>query len=223
MARRGDGIYLRSRTWWLDFTHEGKRHITRLGKNISRTTAVRLARVKRAAVLKGEAGLSAGREVDQVTRMALNGIALAEPRGRGRGGWVYLLDAGGVRYKIGHTVNLKHRLAEIGTSSPVPIRLHSYVMAKDAAQAERDLHRQFARYRVRGEWFEIPPRLVPRLQRLMMFAALEGPRQTGYRVSGVLELREDDREAVAELLADMLVAAVEQPILAPGEDPGGGH
>lgn len=26
MARRGDGIYLRGRTWWLDFSHQGRRH-----------------------------------------------------------------------------------------------------------------------------------------------------------------------------------------------------
>jgi hypothetical protein len=52
MARRGDGIYQRGKTWYLDFTHEGRRHVTRLGKNITRTVAVELARVERAAVLK---------------------------------------------------------------------------------------------------------------------------------------------------------------------------
>ena len=57
MARRGDGIYQRGETWWLDFTHRGERHVARLGKNISRTVAGELARVQRAAVLKGEAGL----------------------------------------------------------------------------------------------------------------------------------------------------------------------
>lgn len=57
MARRGDGIYLRGKTWWLDFTHEGKRHVTRLGRNISRTVAGELARVQRGAILKGEAGI----------------------------------------------------------------------------------------------------------------------------------------------------------------------
>jgi hypothetical protein len=41
MARRGDGIYLRGKTWWLDFTHEGKRHVARSGKGINRTVAGR--------------------------------------------------------------------------------------------------------------------------------------------------------------------------------------
>jgi hypothetical protein len=26
MARRGDGIYLDGRTWWLDFMHDGRRN-----------------------------------------------------------------------------------------------------------------------------------------------------------------------------------------------------
>ena len=62
MARRGDGIYLRGKTWWLDFTHEGKRHVTRLGRNISRTVAGELARVQRGATLKGEAGIAQKRK-----------------------------------------------------------------------------------------------------------------------------------------------------------------
>jgi integrase len=57
MARRGDGIYLRGKTWWLDFVHDGRRHVARLGKGISRTVAGELAQVKRAAILKGEAGI----------------------------------------------------------------------------------------------------------------------------------------------------------------------
>ncbi len=48
MARRGDGIYLRGRTWWLDFRHDGRRYVVRLGKQINRTVAGELAQVKRA-------------------------------------------------------------------------------------------------------------------------------------------------------------------------------
>jgi hypothetical protein len=39
MARRGDGIFLRGRTWWLDFRHDGQRHVVRIGKGINRTVA----------------------------------------------------------------------------------------------------------------------------------------------------------------------------------------
>ena len=64
MARRGDGIYLRGNTWWLEFVHDGKRHYARLGKGINRTVAGELAQVKRAAILKGEAGIGGPRRRD---------------------------------------------------------------------------------------------------------------------------------------------------------------
>src|ERR1043165_9811829 len=57
MARHGDGLYLRGQTWYLDCRIDGKRHVVKLGKNIKRTVAGELANVKRAAILKGEAGI----------------------------------------------------------------------------------------------------------------------------------------------------------------------
>lgn len=57
MTTRGSGIYLRGRTWWLDFTHFGNRHVLRLGKSISRTVAGEIAQVERSKILRGEAGI----------------------------------------------------------------------------------------------------------------------------------------------------------------------
>ena len=57
MARRGDGLYLRGKTWYLDFRYDGTRHVVRLGRNINRTAASEIATVKRGAILKGEAGI----------------------------------------------------------------------------------------------------------------------------------------------------------------------
>jgi integrase len=57
MVKRGDGIYKRGNTWWLDFKHEGKRHYERLGKFISKTAAREIAQVKQSQILKGEAGI----------------------------------------------------------------------------------------------------------------------------------------------------------------------
>src|SRR5687767_11744216 len=62
MARNGDGLYLRGKTWYLDFRHHGQRHVARLGKAITRTVARELAQVKRAAILKGEAGIGQKRK-----------------------------------------------------------------------------------------------------------------------------------------------------------------
>src|ERR1051325_1067572 len=57
MARHGDGLYLRGQTWYLDCRIDGKRHVAKLGKHIKRSVASELADVKRAAILKGEAGI----------------------------------------------------------------------------------------------------------------------------------------------------------------------
>ena len=62
MARTGEGLYPRGKTWYLDFRHDGQRHVIRLGKSISRTVARELAQVKRAAILKGEAGIGGKRK-----------------------------------------------------------------------------------------------------------------------------------------------------------------
>jgi integrase len=55
--RRGDGLVLRGKSWYLDARINGTRHVVRLGKNISRSVAGELASVKRTAILKGEAGI----------------------------------------------------------------------------------------------------------------------------------------------------------------------
>jgi hypothetical protein len=39
MARRGDGLYLRGQTWYLDCRINGGRHVVKLGKNIKATEA----------------------------------------------------------------------------------------------------------------------------------------------------------------------------------------
>jgi len=58
MARKGDGLYLRKNTWWLDAIINGQRYQIRLGKNIKRSAAADIAMMKRSAILKGEAGIA---------------------------------------------------------------------------------------------------------------------------------------------------------------------
>ena len=62
MARRGDALYLRGKTWYLDATINGVRHQKRLGKHISRSVALELAQMQRGAILKGEAGIGKKRK-----------------------------------------------------------------------------------------------------------------------------------------------------------------
>jgi hypothetical protein len=62
MTRKGDGLYLRGKVWYLDAHTNGHRHVVRLGKGIIRTVAGELANVKRAAIPKGEAGIGKKRK-----------------------------------------------------------------------------------------------------------------------------------------------------------------
>jgi hypothetical protein len=62
MARRGDGIYQRGRTWWLDFVPRGNRHVVRIGSNVNRTVAKEIAQVERGKILRGEAGIEKKRK-----------------------------------------------------------------------------------------------------------------------------------------------------------------
>lgn len=62
MARRGDGILLRGRTFWLDCRINGQRHTVRLGKGITPAAAREIAQVKRSAILRGEAGIGRKRK-----------------------------------------------------------------------------------------------------------------------------------------------------------------
>ena len=64
MARRGEGLVLRRKTWWLDFAIRGIRHQARLGKNINRTVASELAAIARSKILRSEAGIGGKKRKD---------------------------------------------------------------------------------------------------------------------------------------------------------------
>ncbi len=62
MPRKGDGLFLRRSTWYLDCRLKGTRHVVWLGKGITRSVAREIAQVKRGAILKGEEGIGKKRK-----------------------------------------------------------------------------------------------------------------------------------------------------------------
>src|SRR3989442_11930126 len=80
MARRGDGLVLRGKTYWLDFIHMGERHQARLGRNINKTVARELAAVERAKILRGEAGIGRKRKDILFDRAAQEFLSWAETK-----------------------------------------------------------------------------------------------------------------------------------------------
>lgn len=94
MARRGDAIHLRGKTWYLDCVINGVRHQKRLGKSITRSVALELARVQRAAILKGELGIGK-KQKDMLFREArqrFEAWAKAEKRATTLRGYLQCLD-----------------------------------------------------------------------------------------------------------------------------------
>jgi hypothetical protein len=71
---------------------------------------------------------------------------------------VYVIECAG-RVKIGHSTNVRNRLAGISTSAPAAATICGTVEFPDADMAgryERRLHERFAASRSNGEWFDIP-------------------------------------------------------------------
>lgn len=78
-----------------------------------------------------------------------------------REGFVYIIRASGTnRIKIGHSKDPEKRLASL-TSPQMPFDLELVYKQWfiDAYALEQHIHKIFCRYRVKGEWFEIPIQL----------------------------------------------------------------
>lgn len=86
-------------------------------------------------------------------------LTVAVPRWlRRRTGGVYFVK-GGEQIKIGYSGDIKSRIGELQIGSPVAIEFVGAMVGADR-ETERDLHAEFAEYRVRGEWFKYGPRLA---------------------------------------------------------------
>src|SRR5262245_35637888 len=109
MARTGDGIYERGKgNWWIDIQINGKRYQEHLGKGITRSVARELAQVRRAAILKGEAGIGKKRK-DLLFKEARNKFEekwVSEKRFTTQRGYLQCLE------RVARTFNDK-RLSEI--------------------------------------------------------------------------------------------------------------
>jgi hypothetical protein len=65
--------------------------------------------------------------------------------------------------KIGRSEDPFRRLGGLGTANPRPLRLLFLIQCLNTAQAvslEQKLHKVYAEYNIRGEWFRRSPELV---------------------------------------------------------------
>jgi hypothetical protein len=79
-------------------------------------------------------------------------------------GFVYIIEAVGTgRVKIGRATDVFKRIESLQTSSPFPLKLRA-AWSNGDPQLEQKLHARFAKERVQGEWFEIPPELAAMIE-----------------------------------------------------------
>lgn len=71
---------------------------------------------------------------------------------------VYVLSTSDFEYiKIGSTISPKMRFSNIQTACPFKLHLWIGVKTLRIKEVEAELHSRFAEWRVRGEWFRLPP------------------------------------------------------------------
>ena len=77
-------------------------------------------------------------------------------------GYVYLIRAMGTSHiKIGHTTgSLRSRLHDLQTGNPLPLEVLLCFYSPTPEKIEKKLHREFAEYRLRGEWFVLPEKII---------------------------------------------------------------
>lgn len=83
----------------------------------------------------------------------------------GREGFVYVVACHNY-IKIGIASDFKARMSVLQVGNPYEIKTVNLFFAQDAKEAERKLHDRFWAYRSRGEWFEMPQRLIDALGRI---------------------------------------------------------
>lgn len=74
-------------------------------------------------------------------------------------GWIYFIQHGSDGpIKIGCAVNICVRMDALQQGNPIQLFLIGY--CEGSLLTEQILHRKFARYRVKGEWFSPVPELL---------------------------------------------------------------
>lgn len=74
--------------------------------------------------------------------------------------------------KIGFARDASDRLRTMQTNSPDQLRLLGVVSSTRAAALEEELHSEFRKLRVRGEWFQATPALLARAEAMCAASAL---------------------------------------------------
>ena len=88
-------------------------------------------------------------------------------------GYVYILRAE-QNCKIGKAKELSKRIGDIVPKFPTKVKfVHSFA-SNDYHKLESYLHKKFQKYRIHGEWFELPDKIIAVLVRLSTWNSIDG-------------------------------------------------
>ena len=71
-------------------------------------------------------------------------------------GYIYFLQDSSQRIKIGKTKNLDKRVFNLSVSLPEKSALFHFFETGDITKSEKELHNKYKKYRLNGEWFDLP-------------------------------------------------------------------
>lgn len=89
-----------------------------------------------------------------------------DPTEKDRSGFVYLLTDGSGSYKIGCAKDPEKRISALNTGSSVYLKCLGTIDTENMYSFEKALHREFAEYRDKGEWFRFGSKQAPALTNL---------------------------------------------------------
>lgn len=82
---------------------------------------------------------------------------------------IYLIESyieGFTLYKIGYTRSMtaKHRIKQLQTGNPSTLSIVDEFHTEHGMKVERTLHRQFAGFNIRDEWYDMPVESIKEFQ-----------------------------------------------------------
>ena len=145
---KGSGIY------YVFINYQGKRKSKKIGTN--KKTAIEIADKIKAKLVIGEIDIN--KKSKNTFPDMKNGIhfSTVKPPNNPIGNFVYFVQQDKVGpVKIGITKNnIIKRIESLQTASPLLLRLVSYIRDPYPETIENDLHYQFRKHRLKGEWFK---------------------------------------------------------------------
>lgn len=114
--------------------------------------------------IRGKRGNFTARKAKQKLLEQVSAINLIKQLQIDNSPFVYLIRAG-CRYKIGYSTNIETRIRTFNTANSVPCQI--IAIAPGDSRLEKQLHKDFSKYRIHGEWFLATDQILNRFEQLI--------------------------------------------------------